>query len=61
VIAYLEHPKVVACGGSWMVKSALIAAGNSTSYSSRFEYETICNLCLYSHRWRNNYFNLTNG
>jgi 2-dehydro-3-deoxyphosphogluconate aldolase/(4S)-4-hydroxy-2-oxoglutarate aldolase len=27
VIAYLEHPKVVACGGSWMVKSALIAAG----------------------------------
>jgi 2-dehydro-3-deoxyphosphogluconate aldolase/(4S)-4-hydroxy-2-oxoglutarate aldolase len=27
VIAYLEHPNVAACGGSWMVKSALIAAG----------------------------------
>jgi 2-dehydro-3-deoxyphosphogluconate aldolase/(4S)-4-hydroxy-2-oxoglutarate aldolase len=25
--AYLAHPKVVACGGSWMVKSAFIADG----------------------------------
>ena len=24
VIAYLEHPKVVACGGSWMVRSETI-------------------------------------
>ena len=27
LIAYLKHPKVEACGGSWMVKSALIDAG----------------------------------
>jgi len=27
VIAYLAHPKVVACGGSWMVKSTLIDDG----------------------------------
>lgn len=25
VVEYLEHPSVVACGGSWMVTSALIA------------------------------------
>ena len=24
---YLEFPKVIACGGSWMVKSDLINAG----------------------------------
>ncbi len=34
VIAYLEHPKVVACGGSWMVKSALIAAGRFDKIAS---------------------------
>ena len=34
VIAYLEHPKVVACGGSWMVKSALIAAGQFDKITS---------------------------
>jgi 2-dehydro-3-deoxyphosphogluconate aldolase/(4S)-4-hydroxy-2-oxoglutarate aldolase len=34
VIAYLEHPKVVACGGSWMVKSALIAAGRFDKITS---------------------------
>ena len=34
VIAYLEHPKVVACGGSWMVKSALIAAGQFDEITS---------------------------
>jgi 2-dehydro-3-deoxyphosphogluconate aldolase/(4S)-4-hydroxy-2-oxoglutarate aldolase len=27
VIAYLEQPKIVACGSSWIAKSALIAAG----------------------------------
>ncbi|MCB2169294.1 MAG: bifunctional 4-hydroxy-2-oxoglutarate aldolase/2-dehydro-3-deoxy-phosphogluconate aldolase [Deltaproteobacteria bacterium] len=27
VLDYLKHPKVAACGGSWMVKSDLIAAG----------------------------------
>jgi 2-dehydro-3-deoxyphosphogluconate aldolase/(4S)-4-hydroxy-2-oxoglutarate aldolase len=27
VTAYLEHPKVAACGGSWMVKSTLISEG----------------------------------
>lgn len=27
VSAYLAHPKVVACGGSWMVKSTFIADG----------------------------------
>ena len=27
VLEYLKHPKVPACGGSWMVKSDLIAAG----------------------------------
>jgi 2-dehydro-3-deoxyphosphogluconate aldolase/(4S)-4-hydroxy-2-oxoglutarate aldolase len=27
VVNYSEHPKVVACGGSWMVKSAYIADG----------------------------------
>jgi 2-dehydro-3-deoxyphosphogluconate aldolase/(4S)-4-hydroxy-2-oxoglutarate aldolase len=25
---YLKHPKVAACGGSWMVKSSLIAGGD---------------------------------
>jgi len=34
VVAYLEHPKVVACGGSWMVKSALIAAGQFDKITS---------------------------
>jgi 2-dehydro-3-deoxyphosphogluconate aldolase/(4S)-4-hydroxy-2-oxoglutarate aldolase len=34
VVAYLEHPKVVACGGSWMVKSALIAAGQFDKIAS---------------------------
>ena len=34
VIAYLEHPKVVACGGSWMVKSAFIAAGRFDKIAS---------------------------
>jgi 2-dehydro-3-deoxyphosphogluconate aldolase/(4S)-4-hydroxy-2-oxoglutarate aldolase len=34
VIAYLEHPKVVACGGSWMVKSAFIAAGQFDKIAS---------------------------
>ncbi len=34
VTAYLEHPKVVACGGSWMVKSALIAAGQFDKITS---------------------------
>ena len=34
VIAYLEHPKVVACGGSWMVKSALIVAGQFDKITS---------------------------
>jgi 2-dehydro-3-deoxyphosphogluconate aldolase/(4S)-4-hydroxy-2-oxoglutarate aldolase len=28
VCAYLAHPKVAACGGSWMVTSALIAEGS---------------------------------
>lgn len=28
VADYLKHPKVAACGGSWMVKSSLIAEGN---------------------------------
>jgi 2-dehydro-3-deoxyphosphogluconate aldolase/(4S)-4-hydroxy-2-oxoglutarate aldolase len=27
VLQYLKHPKVPACGGSWMVKSDLIAEG----------------------------------
>lgn len=27
VTTYLEHPQVAACGGSWMVKSALISEG----------------------------------
>jgi 2-dehydro-3-deoxyphosphogluconate aldolase/(4S)-4-hydroxy-2-oxoglutarate aldolase len=27
VMTYLEHPKVAACGGSWMVKSAFISEG----------------------------------
>lgn len=27
VLSYLEHPKVVACGGSWMVQSTFIAEG----------------------------------
>lgn len=27
VLEYLKHPKVVACGGSWMVKSDLISNG----------------------------------
>lgn len=27
VLDYLKHPKVAACGGSWMVKSDLIAGG----------------------------------
>lgn len=26
LLDYLNHPKVTACGGSWMVKSNLIAA-----------------------------------
>ena len=34
VIAYLEHPKVAACGGSWMVKSALIAVGQFDKITS---------------------------
>jgi 2-dehydro-3-deoxyphosphogluconate aldolase/(4S)-4-hydroxy-2-oxoglutarate aldolase len=34
VIAYLEHPKVVACGGSWMVKSAFIATGQFDKIAS---------------------------
>jgi 2-dehydro-3-deoxyphosphogluconate aldolase/(4S)-4-hydroxy-2-oxoglutarate aldolase len=34
VTAYLEHPKVVACGGSWMVKSALIVAGQFDKITS---------------------------
>jgi 2-dehydro-3-deoxyphosphogluconate aldolase/(4S)-4-hydroxy-2-oxoglutarate aldolase len=34
VIAYLEHPNVAACGGSWMVKSALIAAGQFDKITS---------------------------
>jgi len=34
VVAYLEHPKVVACGGSWMVKSALIAGGQFDKIAS---------------------------
>lgn len=28
VLDYLNHPKVLACGGSWMVKSNLISKGN---------------------------------
>jgi 2-dehydro-3-deoxyphosphogluconate aldolase/(4S)-4-hydroxy-2-oxoglutarate aldolase len=28
VMAYLKFPKVLACGGSWMVKQELISAGN---------------------------------
>jgi len=31
VAAYLDLPTVVACGGSWMVKSSLIAAGDFAS------------------------------
>lgn len=27
LLGYLKHPKVAACGGSWMVKSELISAG----------------------------------
>ena len=34
VIAYLELPNVVACGGSWMVKSELIAAGQFDKITS---------------------------
>ena len=34
LIAYLKHPKVEACGGSWMVKSAFIAAGRFDKISS---------------------------
>jgi len=26
LVSYLKHPKVIACGGSWLVKSKLIAA-----------------------------------
>jgi len=33
-IAYLEHPKVFACGGSWMVRSELIAAGQFDKITS---------------------------
>lgn len=28
LLAYLEHPQVVACGGSWMVDKNLISAGD---------------------------------
>lgn len=28
LLSYLSHPQVLACGGSWMVKSELILAGN---------------------------------
>ena len=34
LIAYLKHPKVEACGGSWMVKSALIDAGRFDKITS---------------------------
>ncbi|MFA5449594.1 MAG: 2-dehydro-3-deoxyphosphogluconate aldolase, partial [Clostridia bacterium] len=34
--AYLSNPKVVACGGSWMVKDTLIKAG---------DFEKIKELC----------------
>ncbi len=28
LLSYLSHPQVLACGGSWMVKSDLISSGN---------------------------------
>lgn len=28
LLTYLEHPQVIACGGSWMVKKDLLAAGD---------------------------------
>ena len=34
LMAYLKHPKVEACGGSWMVKSALIDAGRFDKITS---------------------------
>ena len=33
--SYLALPKVVACGGSWMVEKALIAAGNFAEITRR--------------------------
>jgi 2-dehydro-3-deoxyphosphogluconate aldolase/(4S)-4-hydroxy-2-oxoglutarate aldolase len=30
LMTYLSFPRVIACGGSWMVEADLIAAGNFT-------------------------------
>jgi 2-dehydro-3-deoxyphosphogluconate aldolase/(4S)-4-hydroxy-2-oxoglutarate aldolase len=40
VLDYLAHPKVLACGGSWMVKSNLIA-GRNFSEISRLAREAV--------------------
>ena len=33
--SYLAHPKVLACGGSWMVEKSLLAAGNWSEVRTR--------------------------
>ena len=33
--SYLAHPKVLACGGSWMVEKSLLAAGNWAEVRAR--------------------------
>jgi 2-dehydro-3-deoxyphosphogluconate aldolase/(4S)-4-hydroxy-2-oxoglutarate aldolase len=35
VMSYLSFPRVIACGGSWMVESGLIAAGNFEEIGER--------------------------
>jgi 2-dehydro-3-deoxyphosphogluconate aldolase/(4S)-4-hydroxy-2-oxoglutarate aldolase len=35
VMGYLSFPRVIACGGSWMVESGLIAAGNFEEIEER--------------------------
>ncbi len=35
VMSYLSFPRVIACGGSWMVESRLIAAGNFKEIEDR--------------------------
>jgi 2-dehydro-3-deoxyphosphogluconate aldolase/(4S)-4-hydroxy-2-oxoglutarate aldolase len=35
VMSYLSFPRIIACGGSWMVESGLIAAGNFEEIEER--------------------------
>ena len=40
VMSYLSYPRVIACGGSWMVESGLIAAGNFEEIEERTRVAT---------------------